>query len=781
LKYLVVTSWSPFGEALYGRRFIESFSRYWQPNATLCVVTDELLGDDARFVQFMEKHSARRMHPSDAGYDYRQDLLRFSHKVFALTGIGLDEAKKGDYDYVIWLDGDVETMGFVDDALLAMLCPEDADGAYLSRRDTWNHSECGFMSFNLRKRGFQFLTRFRQEYVSGKVLLHAELHDSYVFDRVRERHDYKFVDLAPRGAGPHGLDAFEASILHPTFKHRKGGRKNELMSEVAAVTTVSGPSQAATGTNLTPSGTLSPTRPVRNRYDQLQVLVEAAVTPNEPFRMLEIGTWTGERAMQLALVARKAGASVVWYYGYDLFDSATADDDKRELNVKPHMSFEDVKKRLDDFKDRNEWFVYNITAGDTRQTLGGDLSYDFAFIDGGHSIETIKSDFEGVKGRAAVIVLDDFYSADEHGKAPDITKYGVNQALRNERLVLLPSADRVKDGGVVHLVIAANDDYLKRLPKWLFEPLPDSPQELMAKKMGFRSNLALQVRNSRVDKELQGNIRTNQRLFPRWLRLCRPHYAKAAVVGGGPSLLQPDVQEELKAEYARGTTIVCVKHSYQLLRSLGITPHVCVLLDPRAHSGPSTHGESREAMLAEVAPETRFFVASQVDPSVVRLLLTKTANVYGWHAAVGAGEDKLVKKDEVLVMGGTTSAMRALNILFLLGFRNFALYGLDSSVTEEHVKKHQRKDDSGADFYYTMEVSLTDERSKQKVHARTFYTCHDLYAQAQDFVRIMKENPYLNMEVRGDSMLRHIWDTQFGMRVAGLPDFADAYGMDEVA
>lgn len=229
MRVLVVTSWSDTGYELYGRRWLETFDRYWPSTCTKVVVSDWHLNLDEQFTAFRQRHADRAMDPSAPGYDYRMDLLRFAHKVFALKA-ALKDADG--YDYLIWLDGDVETRAEITDDLLAQICPNDKDGALLSRADSAPHPECGFMSFNLRRKGKDFLERYINLYESDNIIKLKEYHDSHAFMIMLVAHtkfaDSVWEDLAPVGIGPHGLDAFEASVLNDYFVHKKGNRKVEM-------------------------------------------------------------------------------------------------------------------------------------------------------------------------------------------------------------------------------------------------------------------------------------------------------------------------------------------------------------------------------------------------------------------------------------------------------------------------------------------------------------------------------------------------------------------------
>jgi predicted O-methyltransferase YrrM len=188
-----------------------------------------------------------------------------------------------------------------------------------------------------------------------------------------------------------------------------------------------------------------------SRYDQIISLIKK----HKPQRIVEIGTWNGGRAILMAREALRH-SKIVHYTGYDLFETATAQTDKEEFNVKPHHSASAVSKKLHDAKLKG--LTFDLIPGNTRETLNRwpPIKPDFAYIDGGHSIETIAGDYAALQ-YAPVIVLDDYYSgrlADDC----DVEKYGCNQLVseleRDSRLrvSILPIKDAVKGGGFTQLV-----------------------------------------------------------------------------------------------------------------------------------------------------------------------------------------------------------------------------------------------------------------------------------------------------------------------------------------
>ena len=155
----------------------------------------------------------------------------------------------------------------------------------------------------------------------------------------------------------------------------------------------------------------------KSRYDWVAKLVQETKAKS----LLEIGTWTGERALAM-IDAAKANHDPkdIYYLGFDLFRKLTDEEIKTEFSKQP-MSKEIVEARL----AHTGANIYLI-SGDTRRTLhdfaatysGG--KFDFVFIDGGHSFETIQSDWEAVQlllRHNGVVLFDDYYT-DKH---PDRT------------------------------------------------------------------------------------------------------------------------------------------------------------------------------------------------------------------------------------------------------------------------------------------------------------------------------------------------------------------------
>lgn len=185
------------------------------------------------------------------------------------------------------------------------------------------------------------------------------------------------------------------------------------------------------------------------RYQQLLDLINI----HKPQSIVEIGTWSGDNAVRMIKQASKHHKKIE-YIGYDLFEEADRHTDASELNVKRHFSRDEVSGKISSSCPSAE---INLIKGNTRKTLTNIVA-DFVFIDGGHSVSTIASDYAACQG-SRIIVLDDFYCPDENDEWPDIDFYGCNRlcAELESKCEFLPIADRVRNGGLVQMILINNE------------------------------------------------------------------------------------------------------------------------------------------------------------------------------------------------------------------------------------------------------------------------------------------------------------------------------------
>jgi hypothetical protein len=174
--------------------------------------------------------------------------------------------------------------------------------------------------------------------------------------------------------------------------------------------------------------------------------------------LLEVGTYNGEHARQLIETAGLHWPRPeVHYYGFDLFEDLTDVDLQREFSKRPpHQDAVHAKLAATGAQVR-------LAKGYSRDTLPRFLReparprhFDFALIDGGHSRETIASDWQVVRsllGPRSVVVFDDYYDNTD-AAVRDLGCRSLIEALdpREFDVRVLGPADRFrKDWGVLQV------------------------------------------------------------------------------------------------------------------------------------------------------------------------------------------------------------------------------------------------------------------------------------------------------------------------------------------
>lgn len=190
----------------------------------------------------------------------------------------------------------------------------------------------------------------------------------------------------------------------------------------------------------------------KNRYDILLNLVHTY----KPKTICEIGVNKGDRSIELCKTALLYQENIS-FVGYDLFEDITKEINEKELNIKPNYPVSLVLKQMRE-QLPNDKVNIDLIKGNTWDTLKEDQIFDFVWLDGGHSIETIEHDYNKIKN-SKIIVLDDYYEPDENKQMMNIEKFGCNQLVTkipNAKILRGFTQDRVSGGGFVRIVLIDN-------------------------------------------------------------------------------------------------------------------------------------------------------------------------------------------------------------------------------------------------------------------------------------------------------------------------------------
>jgi len=182
------------------------------------------------------------------------------------------------------------------------------------------------------------------------------------------------------------------------------------------------------------------------------------------------------------------------------------------------------------------------------------------------------------------------------------------------------------------------------------------------------------------------------------------------LVASGPSVAgQIDVIREM----AKTSKIVAIKDAHDWLISQGVIPDYALAIDPQEHR-ISFHTPHKAV---------EYMIASQCHKAMFDNL--EGHNVTIWHPYVMKGQDR--PKNTMLIGGGTTSGLRAISLFYVLGYRQFGLFGFDSCNDGDKLRVNGsglkpgdqlteiRIEQNGETFYCNASMALQAE------HFQTYY------------------------------------------------------------
>ncbi|MFH0874138.1 MAG: class I SAM-dependent methyltransferase [Candidatus Komeilibacteria bacterium] len=177
---------------------------------------------------------------------------------------------------------------------------------------------------------------------------------------------------------------------------------------------------------------------------------------NHATRLMEIGTWNGQRALAMIRLAQKFSPAVE-YYGYDLFEEMNPEVFDKEISKMPPSKAE-VQAKLALTGAKIELYQ-GFTQKTLPQTVASLPKMDLIFIDGGHSHETVANDWlyaQQAMNEKTVVIFDDYWAEGCKGDMTEGAKLVVDAIDRNKFMVeVLPIQDCFrKDWGVLKIQFA---------------------------------------------------------------------------------------------------------------------------------------------------------------------------------------------------------------------------------------------------------------------------------------------------------------------------------------
>ena len=238
----VVTTCSQTGFEAYGHKMLRTFIERWSTDIQLTFYDEDLkVRPEAEnvtykpfppwFLEWKERHKSNpyangkdlRRNRKGKVYDFRQDCVKFAHKVGALTDIGLQTTS----GKLLWIDADTLTHTPVDAEWVNRLNPTTTYLAWLDRIRPY--PECGFLLFDCTSPShLRFMKLVRDTYATDRVFSYKETHDSYIFMQLmKQARDEGWMKKPFNLSGAHSNrhHPFPFSELGSRLDHAKGARK----------------------------------------------------------------------------------------------------------------------------------------------------------------------------------------------------------------------------------------------------------------------------------------------------------------------------------------------------------------------------------------------------------------------------------------------------------------------------------------------------------------------------------------------------------------------------
>lgn len=220
-----------------------------------------------------------------------------------------------------------------------------------------------------------------------------------------------------------------------------------------------------------------------------------------------------------------------------------------------------------------------------------------------------------------------------------------------------------------------------------------------------------------------------RRILPRLYPLPK-RQDRLSVVCYGPTI------EETWREIKKPILTVSGAHNFLIGR--GVVPDWHMDCDPRPH---------KLRFIKPPHKDVTYLMASCCDPRSWEIL--KDHKVYIWHMHNGPETAEWVKVNDpwgMLVGGGSTAGLRALQVGGLLGFNKFDIYGMDGN----YVDGKFRAGESKAPPQQLKSIKLEGSQ-------RTFQTTDLMLNAAVEYLYTVEHYP-IECQLHGDGMIKAIND-----------------------
>jgi len=221
------------------------------------------------------------------------------------------------------------------------------------------------------------------------------------------------------------------------------------------------------------------------------------------------------------------------------------------------------------------------------------------------------------------------------------------------------------------------------------------------------------------------------------LRVFQPHEHELLLVCAGPNV-RGEI-DNIRRLHDENHPILAVKGAHDFLYDHGIVPEMAIAVDPQPHTVKyfQRHDDKTLYLLASQCPIELFDLLEGHRMRLFHCAGPTTADALREYA-----EGNPVESEHVTVAGGSSSGLRAFNIAYLLGFRMLHIFGMDSSLGPDRLRKVNGE-----------QLDPEKDIIHMTVGDRTFETCGAFAAQASEFQDILERMGDLKVKCYGDGLI----------------------------
>jgi hypothetical protein len=296
-----------------------------------------------------------------------------------------------------------------------------------------------------------------------------------------------------------------------------------------------------------------------------------------------------------------------------------------------------------------------------------------------------------------------------------------------------PSTKMLSDGRNAHVLIRAPDWWADALSRFFvfrrFDVLPEEIRLVVSPKL-YEPNIitfAALGEEQRLRQARENIKRVKDRLYE-----APAHALKAIIVCYGPSLKYTWRQV---GNSGSKDDVFSVSGAHKFLIDKGVIPFAHIDCDPREH---------KAKQFGEPHPYVQYWLASCVHPAYLDRLEGRAVAL--WH--LWNGEESAALLDDLepgewLCQGGGSVGLRAMTLLYAMGYRDFEIHGMDCSYAqgEKYAGAHFGK------AHHDLRIKCGD---------RWFDTGASMVAYAQQFFITRAVMHDATIRLHGDGLLQHM-------------------------